>query len=396
MLVTKAKTLWDLAVRKTIIIFLTTTTLAALIGCQHIRRISQSDPNQQTQVQKPQKSGKTKVAAQTDQQKQQKTKESIVKASHHRDVKPRQTPAVKQYCHKIEQTFKRYRWDKSGCEHINWNHVRNSNQGDPLIWTVFGNENAHRKNIKNATMFLCGVHGDEITPIKFCFDLIHFLEEKFDRQYSDTLIVVAPIVNPDSFFKRRPTRTNAKGVDINRNFPTNDWHKKAISLWKRRYRSDKRRYPGKRPISEPEVVFQVNLLARYKPGKIISVHAPLTMLDYDGPGEGLAANLQKNQKGRVASQLLVQMSKKASGYRVKNYPFFPGSLGNYAGNERQIPTITLELPSSDYTKTDQFWKLFRSSMHDAIITDMRPCKFNGPQGSCVSDTHQETKGQGQI
>ena len=308
----------------------------------------------------------------------------------HAEKKPapiKQTKAVKNYCKKVDKRFKKYKWKQSGCEHIPWHHVRNSNKGDPLIWTVFGDEKTHKKVPRNATMFLCGVHGDEITPVKFCFDLIHFLEDNFDDQYSDTLIVVAPIVNPDSFFKRRPTRTNARGVDINRNFPTNDWYKKAIKLWRNRYRADKRRYPGKKPKSEPEVVFQVNLLARYNPGKIISVHAPLTMLDYDGPGEGLAKQLSKNKKGKVANQLLVQMSQKASGYRVKNYPFFPGSLGNYAGNERSIPTITLELPSSDYTKTRKFWKLFKSSMHDAIITDMRPCAMSGTP--CAYTVHPE-------
>ena len=44
------------------------------------------------------------------------------------------------------------------------------------------------------------------------------------------------------------------------------------------------------------------------------------------------------------------MSKKASGYKITDYPFFTGSLGNYAGNERQIPTYTLELPNSDWPK----------------------------------------------
>ena len=68
-------------------------------------------------------------------------------------------------------------------------------------------------------------------------------------------------------------------------------------------------------LQEPEVIFQVNLIKRYKPNKIISVHAPLTIIDYDGP-------TRKNRNYKKASQLLIQMSRKASGYRIKNYPFF--------------------------------------------------------------------------
>ena len=49
----------------------------------------------------------------------------------------------------------------------------------------------------------------------------------------------------------------------------------------------------------------------------------------------------------MLESLLVQMSKKADGYKVGNYPFFPGSLGNWGRNERGIPTYTLELPTSD-------------------------------------------------
>lgn len=291
----------------------------------------------------------------------------------HKDIEPAPRVAVSQtdklsmYCKKIDKKFKKLGWGKSNCESYDWNHVRNSVKGDPLIWKVYGNENAHKQERKNMTMILCGVHGDEITPIKFCFDVMKHLDEHLN-EIGDKLVVVAPIVNPDSFFPRRSTRTNANGVDINRNFPTKDWYKDAIRLWKRRYRSDKRRNPGKYPLSEPEVLFQVNLIKRYSPDKIISVHAPLTILDYDGPRD----HQSEGHIGNVANQLLIQMSQQAKGYRVKNYPFFPGSLGNYAGNERKIPTYTLELPSSDYTKSDSYWALFKEAIHSAVLHDFRP------------------------
>lgn len=218
------------------------------------------------------------------------------------------------------------------------------------------------------TLVLCSVHGDEITPTKFCFDIIHYLEENAGL-YRDALIVVAPIVNPDSFFKPRPTRTNARGVDINRNFPTRDWKRLAHKLWRGRYRKDKRRNPGKRPLSEPEVLFQMNLIYRYRPDKIISVHAPLTLLDYDGP-RGPGGEARDDEHG-----LLIQMSNQARGYKIKNYPFFPGSLGNWAGNERNIPTYTLELPSSNHTKHYQYWAMFKNALHAAFLYDLRPKLF---------------------
>ncbi|MDA9793116.1 M14 family zinc carboxypeptidase [Bacteriovoracaceae bacterium] len=277
------------------------------------------------------------------------------------------TKIVKKYCKKIERKFKKYQWGKSNCSTTQWHHVRNSVWGTPLIWKTFGSEKQHNITSKNTTMIFCGVHGDEITPVKFCFDIIKDLEENPELIEEQNLVIVAPIVNPDSFFKRRPTRTNARGIDINRNFPTKDWKKNALKLWKSRYNSQKRRYPGKKPLSEPEVIFQVNLIKRYRPNKVISVHAPLTLLDYDGP--------VMSKTETQARDLLLNMSKKASGYKIKDYPFFTGSLGNYSGNEKQIPTYTLELPNSDWNKTRRFWKRFQPAIHHAIKHDFRPRKI---------------------
>jgi murein peptide amidase A len=277
------------------------------------------------------------------------------------------TVKVKKYCELIDTKFERYGWGKSLCENYKWHHVRNSYLGRPLIWVTFGDEKAHKTKIKNMTMIFCTVHGDEITPTKFCFDILKDLAERYNnpefiKEYQDSLVVVAPIVNPDSFFKKYPTRTNYRKVDVNRNFPTKDWKAKAIKLWKARYKSDVRRFPGTKALSEQETLFQVNLIKRYKPSKIISVHAPLTILDYDGPHKNTAEN---------ANLLLIQMSNDASGYRIKDYPFFTGSLGNWAGNERNIPTYTLELPSSDNRNSKKYWERFKVAIRSAVKHDLR-------------------------
>lgn len=288
------------------------------------------------------------------------------------------TKVVKNYCQKIQKSFDKYQWKDSKCDSYSWHHVRNSKEGNPIIWFVFGDEKAHKKKGHNATVILCGVHGDEITPIKFCFDVMEDLKNN-PKLLKDTLVVVAPIVAPDSFFATKPSRTNANGVDVNRNFPTKDWASRALYLWKNRYRKDPRRFPGEFAMSEQETRFQVNLIKRYNPNKVISVHAPLTLLDYDGPAK-------HQQNGQKARQLLIQMSERAHKYKVSDYPFFPGSLGNWAGNERGIPTYTLELPNSDWTKTDRYFKLFQSAIRHAIQSDIRM----EPESTVVMNKKSET------
>jgi murein peptide amidase A len=269
---------------------------------------------------------------------------------------------IKKMCTQLEGKFQDYQWGKPHCENFQWNHVRNSNLGTPLIWTVFGDENSETAKA-NTTLVLCGVHGDEITPIKFCWDLMNELSA--NSTHKDKLIVIAPIVAPDSFLIPKPTRTNGRGVDVNRNFPTSDWKTEAHKRWKQQLKSDKRKFPGHSSASEQETIFQMNLVLRYKPNKVISVHAPLTLLDYDGPS--LRADDNKGAK-----LLLEQMSNKASGYKVSNYPIFPGSLGNWAGKEKHIPTYTLELPNSNPAETNQFWQLFKDAVIYAIEHKMNP------------------------
>ena len=151
---------------------------------------------------------------------------------------------------------------------------------------------------------------------------------------------------------------NANGVDVNRNFATQDWQKKAHLLWRTRYRSDRRRFPGPKPMSEPETLFQESLIQKVRPQKILSIHSPLNHMDYDGPS---SLHLSRFDKGYVREweKLRVKLRAKSAG-------FFPGSLGNYADNELGIPTLTLELPSADPSKAARYWKQFTQGIRTMI------------------------------
>ena len=284
---------------------------------------------------------------------------------------PPPVEAITKYCRKIDDYFLHWGWGPSQCQSFTWTHVRNSVQGDPLMWTTFGDEpSSTDKNAqKDTTLIMCGVHGDEITPVKFCFDILYDLQAHFASTFPNKRVILAPIVSPDSFFKADPTRINAHGVDVNRNFPTADFSSKAMKIWTKSYRKDPRRYPGISPNSEPETTFQINLVKRYHPQKIISVHAPLTLLDYDGPGDESGA-LPNAKKAKGARELLIQMSESADGYKVKNYPYFPGSLGNWAGKGLGIPVYTIELPDTDARKNKKYWELFKTAIESAINKEL--------------------------
>jgi protein MpaA len=254
--------------------------------------------------------------------------------------------AVRKWCEELVAVNRSFRWKTDPCSGIRWKIGGTSVQGRPLVYAEFGPETS-----QNTTLILAGVHGDEVTPIYLGLKIVDWLKEN-QADLGTSRVVVAPLVNPDSYLNKKRTRTNARGEDVNRNFATQDWEAKAIQAWRRKYRSDPRRNPGAKPGSEPETVFQEELIRRVKPQKVLSVHAPLNFVDYDGPTETPLA------LSRFSKEYVRECLKLRNRLRATSGGYFPGSLGNFAGQEMGIPTLTLELPSADPAKAQQYWEIF--------------------------------------
>jgi hypothetical protein len=170
-----------------------------------------------------------------------------------------------------------------------------------------------------------GIHGDELTSVSIVFRWIELLKQPAGEAARYQWRVI-PVLNPDGLLAKRPTRVNARGVDLNRNFPTNDWSSEAARYWTVSTGRDPRRFPGAAPRSEPESAWLHNEIDTFKPDVIISVHAPYSVLDFDGPPWGMQPPVRF---GRL---------------QLHRLGVYPGSLGNYGGLKAAIPVVTLELP----------------------------------------------------
>jgi protein MpaA len=92
-------------------------------------------------------------------------------------------------------------------------------------------------------------------------------------------------------------------------------------------------FGGEAPASEPETRAVIKAVKRYAPSKIISIHSigeGRYCNNYDGPGKALAGRMKRFNGYPVVKSL---------GYSTT------GSFGTWAGHERNLPTVTLELPS---------------------------------------------------
>jgi protein MpaA len=107
------------------------------------------------------------------------------------------------------------------------------------------------------------IHGDESAGIAIAKRLI----SSRPAPYLDLWVV--PDLNPDG--RAAHTRGNARGVDLNRNFPYR-WE----PLPRGRY------YSGRRPLSEPESRIAVKLIDRITPDITIWFHQPFGAVDRSG------------------------------------------------------------------------------------------------------------------
>jgi protein MpaA len=187
--------------------------------------------------------------------------------------------------------------------------------GWPLTMYVFG-------DAPQPTFIFASIHGNEWTAYSVARKLVELLDERPDL-YRGRCIAILPAANPDGL--ETGTRTNANGVDINRNFPAQNWEPTE--------RNDS--FGGDEPASEPETRAIINAIESLKPARIISIHSI---------GNGRHGN---NFDG--PAQEIAHLMAAKNGYSVlpsMGYPT-PGSFGTWAGIERQIPTITLELPRAE-------------------------------------------------
>ena len=117
-------------------------------------------------------------------------------------------------------------------------------------------------------------------------------------------------------------RKNINNVDLNRNYPTKNWKLTEKNEY----------FGGESPASEDETKFIISIIEKYTPKAILTLHAPYKIVNYDGDNNGECLKLAKE-----ISKIIGYPIEKNIGYPT------PGSFGTWAGVERDIPTITLEL-----------------------------------------------------
>lgn len=186
----------------------------------------------------------------------------------------------------------------------------------------------------DVTFILAAIQGNEPAGVRLAERLVEHLQ-KHPELLQGRQVVILPVANPDGM--ARGTRFNANGVDLNRNFASANRQNSAQN--------------GYAALSEPEARVIHQLIQQYTPDRIVSIHQPLTCIDYDGPAGALASHMAQN-----------------CDLPVRRLGAQPGSLGSYAGLTLRIPIITLELPANaEQLDQESLWRRYGTALVAAVV-----------------------------
>jgi protein MpaA len=185
-----------------------------------------------------------------------------------------------------------------------WKPIGYSVQGRPLLVAQSGSGPLR-------VYLVGGMHGDEIEG-RSALEPI--------RSQPDAAVTLRIIrdLNPDGSAAYR--RANARGYDLNRNWPASNFKPGATG--------------GPAPLSEPETRALAADLRAFKPDVVVVLHSIATgpMVNYDGPAGALASAFADAARS-VSPAWYVEPD---MGYETS------GSIGTYLGIDQKIPILTIE------------------------------------------------------
>lgn len=193
-------------------------------------------------------------------------------------------------------------------------------------------------------LFVGGVHGDEPEGVRLAQEFLKWLqatEAALPQKILHSWLLI-PCLNVDGYLRNE--RTNDNGVDLNRNFPSQDWSPDAKAP---------RYFPGPHAGSEPEVQALVRLIETEKPRLIVHFHSWKPCVVYTGTPAAAAAAVIAGTTGYPVHEDI-------------GYPT-PGSLGQYGWLEYKIPVICVE--EQERIHLDLVWPHFEPGLAQLMTTE---------------------------
>jgi protein MpaA len=182
-------------------------------------------------------------------------------------------------------------------------------------------------------IFVGTTHGDEKSSTHTLNSFVDSLEVNYGNIPAHRTIIVIPNLNPDGYAASR--RTNANNVDLNRNFPANDW-KQGVTMPDNSYNPNG---GGSAPLSEPESRALANYVLAQNPRLVLTYHAAAGVVIPNDSGDSDALAHTYDQKSNVG------YAPNSHTGSIFDYDT-TGSFETWLHDSPGIPTLLIELWTS--------------------------------------------------
>lgn len=152
--------------------------------------------------------------------------------------------------------------------------VGSSVKGRAITGYKFGNQ-------ANPVVYIGALHGNELSSKILLDRWATELENNPSKIPAGRSVVVIPNTNPDGVSAN--SRLNSRGVDLNRNFPANDW-KSSITIPGGQLLAAG---GGSSSLSEPESAAIANFVSSNRPRLLLSYHAVASIVEPNEAGNSL-------------------------------------------------------------------------------------------------------------
>lgn len=189
-------------------------------------------------------------------------------------------------------------------------------------------------------LFVGATHGNEKSSKYILDSFMDYLERNPSAVPLQNRVVIIPSLNPDGIADSR--RTNDNNVDLNRNFPANNW-KPAVLMPDGSYLE----YGGgTEPLSEPESSAIANYVRNVRPTFIATYHATGGIVMANGSGNSYS----------IASRYAEEVGYGDESYSTASEVFThdtTGAFEDWVHDELDIPALLVELEGYTYNEFDE-------------------------------------------
>jgi predicted deacylase len=204
-----------------------------------------------------------------------------------------------------------------------------STEGKPIEGYVIG----HGEDV----LFLFGaIHGNEMGTSELLGNLIEEISHNHELVAPSKKLVIIPISNPDGYYDRID-KLNANEVNLNLNFPTDDWAQYGPEGM----------FAGEEPFTEIESNVLRQVVENYKPDMMLAYHSQGSLVSPEEGDDSIRLGKWYAQK---------------TGYQYFDEWDYAGTATRWFYEIYNKPAITIEL--SDHQKSD--WNINRKAILELI------------------------------